>query len=162
MTTETYKASLEQAKADLAEQIARLGAAQETAEDAEKKIIQLRQTIAALARLCGEPEYSEEDALGLTDSIRAILKATEPGIDLSAQDVKQHMESMGYAGRWGNVLASIHTVLKRLHDKKEIEAGCETNGRPTYHWTRPSLASGGGAAGSIRNATSYRSNKLRG
>ena len=53
---------------------------------------------------------------------------------MSAQDVRAKMESMGYAGRWGNLLASIHTVIKRLHQKGEIQATGNVNGRDTYRW----------------------------
>jgi len=141
MTTDTYREALKQAKADLAEQVEILGKAQETAEKAEKAIVELRQTIAALQRLCGEPEYVEEDALGLTDAIRMAFKTHEVGMyglgdGLSAHDVRTKLESMGYGGRWGNLLASIHTVIKRLHAKGEIEATANINGRDTYRWKK--------------------------
>jgi len=152
MTTDTYKEALKQAKADLAEQVALLGKAQEQAEKSEKAIVELRQTIAALQRLCGEGEFVEEDALGLTDAIRMAFKTHEPGMfgidnGLSAHDVREKLESMGYAGRWGNLLASIHTVIKRLREKGELEAAGNVNGRETFKW-RPgprglSLPTGG-------------------
>jgi hypothetical protein len=134
MTTDTYRQALQQAKADLAERVATLGAAQETAEKAERDIVELRQTIAALQRLCGEPEFVEEDALGLTDAIRLVFKTEDRRRGMSAQDVREKMESMGYGGRWGNLLASIHTVTKRLFDKGELEAAGNLNGRETYRW----------------------------
>jgi hypothetical protein len=140
MTTDTYKNALKQAKADLAEQVEILGKAQEAAEKAEKAIVELRQTIAALQRLCGEPEFVEEDALGLTEAIRMAFRTElEGGMygiggGMSAQDVRTKMESMGYGGRWGNLLASIHTVIKRLHEKGELEATGNVNGRDTYRW----------------------------
>jgi len=131
---DTYKRALEQAKADLANRIAELGAAQKLAELAEKEIVGLRQTVSALQRLCGESEYVEEDALGLTDAIRMTFKTAAGGSPLTAQDVKELMENSGYAGRWGNLLASIHTVIKRLHAKGEIEPGANINGRDTFRW----------------------------
>jgi hypothetical protein len=142
MTTDTYKQALKQAKADLSEQVRTLGLAQDTAEKAEKAIVELRQTIAALQRLCGEPEFVEEDALGLTDAIRMAFKtegedkASGLGGGMSAQDVRAKMESMGYGGRWGNLLASIHTVIKRLHEKGELQAAGNINGRETYVWKK--------------------------
>jgi hypothetical protein len=132
MTTDTYKEALKQAKSDLAERVATLGKAQATAEQAEKDILELRQTIAALQRLCGEPEFVEEDALGLTDAIRMAFKTA--GREMSPHDVREYMENSGYAGRWGNLLASIHTVVKRLHAKGEIQATGNVNGRDTYRW----------------------------
>jgi len=139
MTTDTYKEALKQAKSDLLEQVAILGTAQDCAEKAERAIVELRQTIAALQRLCGEPEFVEEDALGLTDAIRMAFK-TEivegglPANGMSAHDIRTKMESMGYRGRWGNLLASIHTVIKRLHEKGELEATGNLNGRETFRW----------------------------
>ena len=88
--------------------------------------------------MCGEPEFVEEDALGLTDAIRmafkteATNKIMDPG--MSPQDVRTKLESMGYGGQWGNLLASIHTVIKRLHDKGEIEAAGNFYGRDTFRW----------------------------
>ena len=145
MTTDTYREALKQAKADLADQVATLGRAQETAEKAERAIVELRQTIAALQRLCGEPEFVEEDALGLTDAIRMAYK-TETAEEalfglrrgMSPQDVRTKMERMGYGGRWGNLLASIHTVTKRLYEKGELEATGNVNGRDTYRWNEQS------------------------
>ena len=136
MTTDTYKNALKQAKADLAEQVEILGRAQDCAEKAEKAIVELRQTIAALQRLCGEPEFVEEDALGLTDAIRMAFKTEIANNGMSAQEVRTKMESMGYGGRWGNLLASIHTVIKRLHEKGELEAMGNLNGRETYRWKK--------------------------
>ena len=118
MTTDTYKQALKQAKADLVEQVKTLGRAQDSAAKAEKAIVELRQTIAALQVLCGEPEFVEEDALGLTDAIRMAFRTA--GREMSAHDVREQMESMGYAGRWGNLLASIQTVIPRLFKKGEI------------------------------------------
>jgi len=134
MVMDTYKRALDQAKADLASRVAELGAAQKLAELAEKEILELRQTVSALQRLCGESEYVEEDALGLTDAIRMTFKTAAGGASLTAQDVKDLMENSGYAGRWGNLLASIHTVIKRLYAKGEIESGGNVKGRDTFRW----------------------------
>ena len=134
MTRETYKKALEQMKSDLAKRVAELGKAQREVELAEKDVADLRQAISVIQKLCGESEYVEEDALGLTDAIRMTFKTAAGGSSLTAQDVKELMENSGYAGRWGNLLASIHTVIKRLHAKGEIEAGGNVNGRDTFRW----------------------------
>ena len=106
MTTETYKQALKQAKEDLAKQIGILGQAQETVAASDKAIVELRQTISALQQLCGEPEFVEEDALGLTDAIRQVLRTAERGEDLSAQDVRERMESMGDAKPMADLLTT--------------------------------------------------------
>ncbi len=134
MTLDTYKESLKQAKLDLARAITVLGEAEATAERATKQIAELRQTVTILGRLCGESEYVEEDALGLTDVIRLAYRSAAGSPGLTLQDVKDRIDSMGYAGRWGNLLASVHTVTKRLVAKKDVEPAGNVNGKDTYRW----------------------------
>lgn len=148
MTTDTYKQALKQAKADLVEQVKTLGRAQDSAAKAEKAIVELRQTIAALQVLCGEPEFVEEDALGLTDAIRMAFRTA--GREMSAHDVREQMESMGYAGRWGNLLASIQTVIPRLFKKGEIQGTGNVNGRDTFRWIGHPIPEANAYAGRMR------------
>jgi hypothetical protein len=92
-----YKEAFEQAKKDLARATRELGEAQENAILAEGEIVELRQTIAALAKLCGESAFVEEDALGLTDTIRQVFKTHEsasgPANGLDPQGVREKMPS---------------------------------------------------------------------
>ena len=76
-----------------------------------------------------------EDALGLTDSIRKVMQQAA-GQPLTAQAVRLHLEASGFnTRRYGNLLASIHTVLKRLLDKGQIVgAGTTADNKPTYTW----------------------------
>jgi hypothetical protein len=134
MTTETYKEALKQAKLDLTKAIAELGNAEAIVERKTKEIAELRQTVTVLSRLCGEPEFFEEDALGLTDVIRLAYKSADGGAGLTLQDVKDRIDSMGYEGRWGNLLASVHTVTKRLVIKGDVEPAGNVNGKDTYRW----------------------------
>lgn len=134
MTSDTYKQSLQQAKLDLTKAIAELGNAEAIVERKSKEIVELRQTVTVLSRLCGEPEFVEEDVLGLTDVIRLAYKSAAGGPGLTLQDVKERIDSMGYAGRWGNLLASVHTVTKRLLNKGDVEAAANVNGKDTYRW----------------------------
>jgi hypothetical protein len=135
MTLETYKESLKQAKLDLTKAIADLGDAEAKAERANKQIAELRQTVTVLSRLCGEPEFVEEDTLGLTEVIRLAYKSAVGGPGMTLQDVKERIDSMGYAGRWGNLLASVHTVTKRLLAKGDVEPAGNVNGKDTYCWS---------------------------
>ncbi len=140
MTLEAYRVALEQAKKDLAAKITEVGAAERTVELGTKQIVELRQTIAVLSKLCGESEYVEEDALGITDVVRMTYRsAVGEGNGLSAQDVRDRIESMGYAGRWANLLASVHTVTNRLFKMGEIEASGNLNGRETFRWKKTIL-----------------------
>jgi hypothetical protein len=134
MTLDTYKESLKQAKLDLTKAIVDLGNAEAVVERKHKEIVDLRQTVTVLSRLCGEPEFIEEDTLGLTEVIRLAYKSAVGGPGLTLQDVKDLIDSMGYAGRWGNLLASVHTVTKRLIAKGDVEPAGNVNGKDTYRW----------------------------
>jgi len=119
MTKESYKTALQDAQKELAETIAELGKIQGREAALEVRIVELRQSVASLARLCGE-KFAEEDELGLTDAIRLALKTA--GTPLAAAGVRDRIESMGFdVSRYGNILASIHTVLKRLVDQGQAE-----------------------------------------
>lgn len=136
MNITAYKEALEKAKGDLESANHRLAVAQEEAIEAERNIVELRETIAALAKLCGQ-QYVEEDALGLTDIVRQVFKTAHLDDQLDAQAVREKIERMGYGGRWANLLAAVHTVIKRLHEKEEIEVVTNTNGS-VYYRSAPS------------------------
>ncbi|HZZ16150.1 MAG TPA: hypothetical protein VFE08_09340 [Candidatus Sulfotelmatobacter sp.] len=119
MTKESYKVAFQDAKYELAEAIAELGKIQGREAALEVRIVELRQSVASLARLCGE-KFVEEDELGLTDAIRLALKTA--GTPVAAAGIRNRIESMGFdVSRHGNILASIHTVLKRLVDQGQAE-----------------------------------------
>jgi hypothetical protein len=114
-------------------------------EETERRIARLKQALIGLAPLSEDPGISrpsffgidpatfltEIDAMSITDAVRQILQAaTEP---LAPTEIKQKLISMGkdISGQ-KNVMASIHSLLKRLHGSGEIET--EDNGL-TYRWT---------------------------
>jgi hypothetical protein len=82
----------------------------------EGRLAQLKHSIAALTKLCG---YEPTVPMGLTDACRLVLRnATEP---LTALEVRDRLTAIGVAlDRHSNPLASIHTVLKRLHEAGEL------------------------------------------
>jgi hypothetical protein len=82
----------------------------------EGRLSQLKHSIAALTKLCG---YEPTVPLGLTDACRLVLRnATQP---LTALEVRGRLASIGVdLDRHSNPLASIHTVLKRLHEAGEL------------------------------------------
>lgn len=124
---------MEQAKSDLLKTQGQLGEKFKEQETLEKKITGLRATIAALARMLGE-EFVEEDAIGLTDAIREAFRATGTDGTLTPTEVKEKLEKMGYnTARYGNLMASVHTVINRLVAKREIkEAGTRADNKPCY------------------------------
>jgi len=97
-----------------------LGQTMEKAEYLETRVAHLQAIATATARLLGE-DYIPEDSLGLTDAIRQAFK-TAPNAQMNAIGVRDRLKQMGFnLTQYGNVLASIHTVLGRLRDKGEIK-----------------------------------------
>src|SRR5437867_1799232 len=133
MSPEAYKTALEMAKKELADLVAEQGEIQQKAQDIEKRLADLRQSIAALSKLAGE-DFDEEQALGLTDAIRRVVE--EAGSQqVTAHDVRLMLESRGFnTRRYGNLLASIITVLKRLQQKGEIAPTGTIGGKAAYKW----------------------------
>lgn len=82
----------------------------------ESRIAQLKHSIATLTKLCG---YEPTVPLGLTDACRLVLRnAVAP---LTALEVRDRLASIGVGlDKYSNPLASIHTVLKRMHDAGEL------------------------------------------
>lgn len=136
MTDTDYKAVLDQAKKDLLKTQNELGQLLKQQEEMEKKIAGLRATIAALSRMLDE-EFDEEDAIGLTDAIRHAFRKVGIAGHLTPTEVKGQLEMMGYdTAKYGNVMASVHTVVNRLLNQKEIkEVGKRADGKPCYQMT---------------------------
>lgn len=97
----------------------------------DQQIAALVQTMNAIAPLVGERAIEvpagtegEPPAVGMTDSIRAILK--EAGEPLTASEVRERLETAGFDMKsYSNPLATIHTVLRRLTDAGELETQYE-------------------------------------
>jgi hypothetical protein len=99
----------------------------------DRRLAQLAQTMGTLMRLCG---LTPTVPWGLTDLCRMVLKTA--GHPLSAVEVRAQLEAMGVdLSRYSNVLASIHTVLKRLTDAGEARFVPRPHERPAYAWTAP-------------------------
>lgn len=133
MNTEAYKAALKQAKKELENAVDGLGEMVKQQDAQERRIVELRQTVSALSRLCGE-QYEEADALGLTDAIRLALRTA--GVEMMPNSIKGRMESMGFdTSKYGNVLASVHTVLRRLKDQGQVEeVPVKGTDKVAYRW----------------------------
>jgi hypothetical protein len=91
----------------------KLSAERATLDD---RLAQLRHSIGALTKLCG---YEPTVPLGLTDACRLVVRnAVTP---LTALEVRDRLAAIGIdLDKYSNPLASIHTVLKRLHEGGEI------------------------------------------
>jgi hypothetical protein len=102
----------------------------------EARLSQLQHSIAALNKLCG---YEPTVPLGLTDACRLVLRnATHP---MTAVEVRERLASIGVdLEKHSNPLASIHTVLKRLHEAGELaerDRGDEPSSRTAYVFALP-------------------------
>jgi hypothetical protein len=135
VSPEDYKAALESLKADLKKAKETHQSMLRFAEAEEEKIAHLRQSVSALSHLCGE-KFEEDDEFGLTDLVRMALK-TWSGQPLTAPEVKERIEQLGYPQKSENTLASIHTILKRLVVKKEVDDSAVREGNKTgYRWIK--------------------------
>jgi hypothetical protein len=135
MTNTDYKVILEQAKKDLLSGQEALGKCFKQQEEIEKWITGLRQTIAALSRMLDE-EFVEEDAMGLTDAIRTVFRDKLGSGTLIPTEVRDYLVTIGYdITKYGNVMASVHSVINRLLDKGEIAvAGTRADNKTAYKW----------------------------
>jgi hypothetical protein len=89
-----------------------------TAERAalDTRLSQLQHSIAALTKLCG---FEPTVPLGLTDGCRLVLRNSSVG--LTVLEVRDRLTSIGVdLSRYSNPLASIHTVLRRMHENGEV------------------------------------------
>ncbi|SRR6266576_1944365 len=109
-------------------------------EDTERRIARLKQALIGLAPLSEEPSkplipgidsfLTEVDSMSITDAARQILQAAKK--PLAPIDIKQQLINMGKdLSDQKNVMASIHSLLKRLREGGEIET--KDNGL-TYQW----------------------------
>src|SRR6476469_8660904 len=123
MARETYKQAYATAKLELLEQLQKRDAL-------DQKIRKLKQTVKALGELCGaDPEEIDKLLLvegfaidakpGFTDAIRRLFRIHQTA--LSPTDVREDLVKIGVGVGQVNLLASIHTVLRRIAEAGEIE-----------------------------------------
>jgi hypothetical protein len=121
--SDDYRKAYETARQELAELIA-------SEEKLQKKKLSLRKTIETLQALCQSEgiaiEPSQEAAqllegTSLADEIRTVLKSRYPGW-LRPNRVKEELERLGHdLSKYGNPQATIHMVLKRMHESGEAQ-----------------------------------------
>jgi hypothetical protein len=113
-------------------------------EELSERITKVRRGVLALSPLVGEEPKSVENKyphlfpdlipsdIGLTDAVRKVLQSA--GNHLTAVGVRTELKATGYdTDRYKNVLASIHTVLKRLVEGGEATTG-SINDVTAYRW----------------------------
>ena len=71
---------------------------------------------------------------GFTESVRNVLRNV-PSQALTAKKVRDLLRGAGFdLSSYTNPLASIHTILKRLAERREVEVS-ESNGEVHYRWS---------------------------
>ena len=101
-------------------------------ERMQADVAKQKRIVAALTELANVEEGSPAPTglvSGVTDAVRTVFRAAEK--PLSPADVRSRVEALGLPPQQ-NLLASVHTVIRRLIDSKEIEPFADVG----YRWTR--------------------------
>jgi hypothetical protein len=123
VTTDQYQAALAAA-------VREYEALGEQRREIDTRLAQLAQTIGTLNRLCG---FTPTVYWGLTDACRLVLKGA--GHPMTPMEVRDRLEAIGFdLSKYSNAVAGIHTVLKRLHEARELRFVELSSGRFAYEW----------------------------
>jgi len=150
MEKDTYGLALNQAIADLEKALAKRDDLDSEREQAETLVDNLRYAIFGLATLAGQdaktfqqkhpdlfPELIDPDT-GLTDAVRQVLESARRDW-YSAVKMRDTLNERQYdLSAYKNVLASLHTILKRLADNDEVYVNTR-GGKTLYRHKLPSL-----------------------
>lgn len=139
-----YRKTLEAALEELTTLMAERETLDEKRDALHERIMKLRRAVRGLANLCDAgnvdaeyphlfpDEWSDGD-VGLTDAIRKVLSSHEEAY-LSPVFIRDRLADVGFDIKTHkNILASIHTVLKRLQRQGEA-APVLREGRSVYKW----------------------------
>src|SRR6266849_2068556 len=126
-----YKQAFAQAHADLEKLV-------EEREEIDRKISKLKQAIVGLAPLADEASdgirWFLDQEFGITDGIREVLSSAEK--PLTPLEVRDRLVPLKPdLNEQANLMASIHTILKRLVPK-EAESSTNRDGDVVYLWTK--------------------------
>jgi hypothetical protein len=114
-----FKKSLNDAKGELRALQAELGECLAQQEEIERKLLAVRQMIVSFSNVLGE-QFEEADELGLTDAVRQAFKTQTAPLEPTA--VRTRLQQLGFnTNKYGNFMASVHTVINRLVKSGEIK-----------------------------------------
>lgn len=124
----------------LNEMLAKLKDATETYREAEKAVNEYSTAIRALAQVCEDEDIKATYLLaleevsgkqGFVDAIRSVLKR---GAALTPTDIRQMIVLTGKMSLSGysNPMASIHTTLRRMKERGEVEEIESAQGEKAY------------------------------
>lgn len=125
MSDEDYRSALNAAVAEYE----RLGAER---QQIDARLSHLAETISTLSRLVG---LRTTMPFGLTDAVRLVYR--NAGIPLSPTEARDRLRAIGFdLSEYSSEMAAIHTVLRRLHEARELRA-MATPGKQLYAWQPP-------------------------
>jgi hypothetical protein len=135
METIETKAQLVGFQAEVIRLEAKLAELDVQREETRKQLSHVRQIVSDLHAISGHAAPDNIGVLGFTDACRVIVRDNHPNW-LSASDVRDKLSEGGYDLQpYSNPLASIYTILRRLHDAGQIEKKQE--GLQTfYRWIK--------------------------
>ena len=163
MEQQTYKKSLEAAKAEMAELLRKRN-------DLDSRIGKLAPVIEYLSALCDQelpppdfPMPSELD-LGLSDAIRLAFKSVAPE-PLTPTEVRDKLRASGFnLDKYANELPPIHNTIIRLLKNGEIEESVPKRDGKAYRWVsslkralleiEPKFYGGGRVTGNLKDMIS--------
>src|SRR5258706_5730468 len=128
-----FKQSLNAAKAELRALQAEIGECLSRQEELEKKLAAIRQMINAFSNALGE-QFEEADELGLTDAVRQAIKTHNGPLEPIA--VRDRLQQLGFnTNKYGNFMASVHTVIARLLKQGEVKQQViQPGNKAAYVW----------------------------
>jgi chromosome segregation ATPase len=134
-----FRQSLKAAKAELAALQQELGDCLGQQEELERKIAAVRQMIFGFSNALHE-QFEEADELGLTDAVRQAFKTSKGPLEPTA--VRTRLQELGFnISKYGNLMASIHTVISRLvHQQQLKQQQIQPGNKVGYVWIGATLA----------------------
>ena len=141
--TATYQQSYDAAIEELSELMTEREEIELRRERIDRRISRLREAIMGLGSLCNKaafeisrdhPELFPDTAspdVGFTDAIRAVFRDNKE-YSYSPIEIRDYLEFTEFdVAKYKNVLASIHSIVKRLKKKGEIIEGTQ-DGKVVY------------------------------
>ncbi len=106
-------------------------------ETLDHRISVLQKDVTHLAGLCDEEVEDPVKQMGLTDAVRYVLGQRKEGAGLKLMtpiEIRDAIAAGGYdVSEYSNIMASIHTILRRLRKKGEVMSSAMKGG--SYVWT---------------------------
>jgi hypothetical protein len=145
MSKKVFQESLDAAVKELSEAFGEREELENNLDEVNYRIDKLQEAIRGLSAICNidyQTEYSNlfppstGIAQGFTDKVRSIFSENLE-TRYSAVDIRNKLREMGFPiDKYSNGLATIHTILRRLHKSGEIQPE-DQDGKIYYYMELP-------------------------